>query len=240
MSNTNVSEILKQGQKISVDISQIRVPDYHDRTDVDDESIESLANNMSEVGQLSPILLERKADDQFDLISGLRRYESALKLNWTEIDSIVLEELTEEGRMLIMIAENAQRQDINDYDLISSLVHFLAVAVNKTDEEIKAFLLKLKNMASDNVKTLTFEEKKLKKSMEEAISKTDKYSLTFIINKLKILNFDPALIKAMKEHRLLYSYATMLNKIKDEETLNDMLTRFVSKQIDKDDLKKEI
>lgn len=240
MSNTNVSEILKQGQKISVDISQIRVPDYHDRTDVDDESIESLANNMSEVGQLSPILLEKKADDQFDLISGLRRYESALKLNWTEIDSIVLEKLTEEGRMLIMIAENAQRQDINDYDLISSLIHFLGVAVNKTDEEIKAFLLKLKNMASGNVKTLTFDEKKLKKSMEEAISKTDKYSLTFIINKLKILNFDPALIKAMKEHRLLYSYATMLNKIKDEKTLNDMLSRFVNKQIDKDDLKKEI
>ena len=240
MGNINVAEILKQGQKISVDISQIRIPDYHDRTDVDDESIESLANNMSEVGQLSPILLDKKADDQFDLISGLRRYEAALKLNWSEIDSIVLEDLDEPGRMLIMIAENAQRQDINDYDLISSLIHFLAVTVKKTDEEIKSFLFKLRNHDSGNVKTLSFDEKKLKKTLEEHLGKTDKYSISFVINKLKVLNFAPVIIKAMKEHKLLYTYGLMLNKIKEEDVLNGFLNRFINKEIDKDELKKEV
>lgn len=240
MSNTNVAEIIKQGQKLSVDISQIRVPNYHDRTDVDDESIESLANNMSEVGQLSPILLDRKSDNEFDLISGLRRFEAALKLNWSEIDAIVLEDLDESGRILVMIAENAQREDLNDFDLITSLIHFLAISTHKPDDEMKTFLFKLKNHDSGNVKTLTFEEKKLKKSMEEALTKTDKYSLAFVINKLKVLNFAPSIIRAMKEHRLLYTYGVMLNKIKDEAVINDLLSKFTSKQIDKDELKKEI
>ena len=83
-----VSAIINEGQKIKVDISQVTVPPYHDRTDVDDDNIESLANNMSEVGQLNPILLDKKSDTHFELISGLRRYEAALKLNWSEIDAI--------------------------------------------------------------------------------------------------------------------------------------------------------
>lgn len=104
MDNVNVSEIINQGEKRKVDISQIRVPETHNRTDVDDESIESLANNMSEVGQLSPILLDKKADNDFDLISVLRRFEAALKLNWSEIDAVVLENLDEGSRSLVMMS----------------------------------------------------------------------------------------------------------------------------------------
>lgn len=236
----NVSDIIKNGQKMKVDISKITVPDYHDRTDVDDDNIESLANNMSEVGQLNPILVDRKSDDHFELISGLRRYDAALKINWSEIDAIVFDELDEQGRMLIMIAENAQRQDLNDYDLISSLIHFMAASTGKTDDEIKSFLFKLKNHDSGNVKSFSFEEKQLKKSLDNCIEKTDKYSLNFVINKLKILNFSPAIIKAMKEHKLLYTYGVMLNKVKDEQIINELLTKFLNKQLTKDDLKKEI
>jgi ParB family chromosome partitioning protein len=238
--SNNVSDIINEGRKVKVDISQIIIPDYHDRTDVDDESIESLANNMSEVGQLNPILLDKKSDDHFELISGLRRFEAALKLNWTEIDSIVLENLDEQGRLLIMIAENAQRQDINDFDLVNSMIHFLAVSTDSTDDEVKAFLFKLKNLDSGNVKNITFEEKKWKKEMEKTLVMTDRYNLNFVVNKLKVLNFAPSIIRAMKEHKLLYTYGVMLNKIKDEQVINELLTKFISKQITKDELKKEI
>lgn len=240
MGNTNVSEILKKGKKIRVDISKINVPNYHDRTDVDDENIESLANNMSEVGQLNPILLDKNSAEEFDLISGLRRFEAAIKLNWSDIDAIILENLDEESRMLIMIAENAQRQDINDYDLITSLIHFLAVSASKSDDEIKSFLFKLKNYDSGGVKSLSFEEKKLKKSLEDSLGKTDRYSLSFVINKLKVLSFSSPIVQAMKERKLTYSMALVINKVKDENVLNDLLNRFINKQINKEELKKEI
>jgi len=243
MSNSNtirVQDIINSGQKVKVDISQIKVPEFHDRTDVDDDSIESLANNMSEVGQLSPILLDKKSDDEFDLISGLRRLDAALKLNWSQIDAIIFENLDEQSRSLVMITENAQRVDLNDYDLVNSLIHYAAMSTGKTDEEIVNFLYKLRNLDAGNVKNISFEEKKWKKNIEEALARTDKYTLKNVISKLKVINFNPVIIKAMKDKKILFANAFQLNKVKDEVVMQDLLTRFITKQITKDELKKEI
>ena len=64
---TKISDILKTGKKEPVGTGFIRIPDYHDRTDIDDESIEKLAKNISEVGQLNPILLEKKGENDYEL-----------------------------------------------------------------------------------------------------------------------------------------------------------------------------
>lgn len=236
---SNVSEIIKAGKIEPVSIMFIKVPEYHDRTDVDNDSIQALASNMDEMGQLTPIIVE-KTPDGFNLISGLRRLEAAHKLDWTSIDAIILENVSEEERILIMITENAQRQSLNDYDLVVSLLHFLAVSVEKSDDEIKNFLYKLKNVKDGKTKELTIDEKKLKKSLEDSILKTNKYNLSSLSSKMKVLNFHPDIIQAMKEKKLLFSYASMLNKVKDEEKMKELLTAFVSGQIDKSELKKAI
>ncbi len=236
----NISDIIKAGQHTQIDISKIKVPPYHDRTDIDDENIESLANNMSEIGQLTPIVVEKISDDEFDLISGLRRYEASLKLNWSTMDALVLENLDDSSRLLLMISENALRESINDYDLIVSLIHLLAVSTGKTDDEIKTFIYKIRNHDAGNVKALSFEEKQLQKNMELILTKTDKYALKNIINKIRVLDFNPAIIKAMQEHKLTFYFAKLLNKVKDETALNNILTLYVSKQLSKADFLKEI
>lgn len=237
---TKVPELLKSGKRKNLSLSIITVPNYHDRTDVDEENVEKLASNMSEVGQINPIIVEKISDVNYELISGLRRLSAANKLGWDEIDAIILEKLDDEARMLIMISENSQRQGVNDYDLVVSLVHFLAASTDKTDDEIKAFLYKLRNFDSGNVKYLNFEEKKLKKAIEDAMSRTDKFTLKALIAKLKVLNFHEDIVKAMKDKKLLFSYALQLNKVKDPEKMKDLLNRFTNNEITKDELKKEI
>ena len=237
---TKISDILKSGKKQSVGTGFIKIPDYHDRTDIDDESIEALAKNISEVGLLNPILLEKKGENNYELISGLRRFYAVCKLVLGEIDALVLDNLDDQARMLIMITENAQRQNLNDYDLVVSLVHFLAVTTTKTDDEIKNFLYKLKNHDSGVLKVLSIEDKKLQKTLEDSLDRTDKYKLKTLISKIKVLNFHPDIIKAMQDKKLLFSYAFMLNKIKDEDKMKEILTLFVSEQITKDELKKEV
>lgn len=238
--NPKVPELLKAGKRKTLPINQVTVPSYHDRTDTDEETLEKLASNMSEVGQINPIIVEKVSDVNYELISGLRRLSAAKKLDWEEIDAIILEKLDDEGRMLIMISENAQRQDVNDYDLVVSLVHFVAASTDKTDDEIKAFLYKLRNFDSGNVKYLSFEEKKLRKAIEDAMSRTDKFTLKALIAKLKVLNFHDDIVKAMQDKKLLFSYALQLNKVKDPEKMKDLLDRFTTNQISKDELKKEI
>ena len=72
------------------------------------------------------------------------------------------------------------------------------------------------------------------------MNRTDKYSFKGLIYKLKILNFHPDIIQAMKDRKILFSYAVLLNKVKDEDKMKDLLTLFVSGQIDKVELKKAI
>ena len=158
---SKIYDILQKGTLQKVGTGSIIIPNYHDRTDVDEDTIEKLAKNISEVGQLSPILLEKKANGDYELISGLRRLRAFYKLVWTQIDAIVLEELDEESKMLIMMTENAQRQNLNDYDLIVSLIHFLAVSTNTSDDEVRNFLNKIKNMESGKIKSFSIDDKKL-------------------------------------------------------------------------------
>jgi len=237
---SKIYDILQKGTLQKVGTGSIIIPNYHDRTDVDEDTIEKLAKNISEVGQLSPILLEKKANGDYELISGLRRLRAFYKLVWTQIDAIVLEELDEESKMLIMITENAQRQNLNDYDLIVSLIHFLAVSTNTSDDEVRNFLNKIKNMESGKIKSFSIDDKKFQKVLEYNIEKTDKYSLKSITNKLKVLNFHPDIIKSMQERKLLYSYAVMLNKIKEEDKMQELLNLFISFEISKDELKASV
>ena len=55
-----------------------------------------------------------------------------------------------------------------------------------------------------------------------------------------MLNFHPDIIKAMQERKLLYSYAVMLNKIKEEEKMQELLNLFISFEISKDELKASV
>ena len=235
----SIAEIIKLGKKESIGMGFIKVPEYHDRTDVDPENIESLASNMSQVGQITPILVEKK-DAEYELISGLRRYKAASKLGWDEIDAVVLENIDEQTKMLIMISENAQRLNLNDYDLVVSLVHFLAISTKKTDDEVKKFLFKLKNFATGKIKDLTLDEKQLKRDLEGSIVKTNRYSIKTLTNKLKVFNFHPDIIQALRDKRIIFSQASLINKVKDEIKMRELLTLFTSGQITKVELKKAV
>ena len=95
-------------------------------------------------------------------------------------------------------------------------------------------------MESGKIKSFSIDDKKFQKVLEYNIEKTDKYSLKSITNKLKVLNFHPQIIKAMQERKLLYSYAVMLNKIKEEEKMQELLNLFISFEISKDELKASV
>lgn len=234
------NQIIQNGTLQKIGIGFINIPEYHDRTDVDDETIEKLAQNISEVGLLNPILVVKTPNDEYELISGLRRYKAFCKLVIPEIDAIVLENLSEESKMLVMITENAQRVNLNDYDLVVSLIHLLAVNSNISDEEAKNFLYKIKRHDEGELKVLAIDEKRLRKAFEDTLLRTNKYSLKGLINKLKVLNFHPDIIQAMKNKDLLFSYASMLNKVKDETKMKELLEDFISEKMNKDELKKEI
>ena len=114
--------ILMEFQKIPLD--KIKVSDTQPRQNFDEERLSQLAESINEVGQLQPIIVQKKGD-YYQLISGERRYR-AIKGERDKIAAVILEDdLQEENLRQIQLIENLQRQDLNPLERAVSIQGFI-------------------------------------------------------------------------------------------------------------------
>ena len=95
-------------------IAEIRANAYQPRTSFDDESLRGLADSITALGVLQPILVRRVADG-FELIAGERRWRASQLAGLTVIPAIV-REIDDERSLGEALVENVQRQDLNAID----------------------------------------------------------------------------------------------------------------------------
>lgn len=90
--------------------------------------IKGLAQSMDIIGQLNPILI----DNNFNLISGERRFQAAKSLKWEVIEVKKYSDLTEEEKLVIEIEENIKRKDLTWPEQIKSTerLHNLQVSIH--------------------------------------------------------------------------------------------------------------
>lgn len=84
------------------------------------QTIEGLAQNISEVGLINPLTVKNVGGDTYRIISGERRYRACKSLGWTEIPCIVVE-ATPEQVDWIMLSENMQRKDLSEVEKAEAL-----------------------------------------------------------------------------------------------------------------------
>lgn len=94
------------------------------RTDFSEERIDSLAKSIAEVGQLQPIVVQKK-DDHFLLIAGERRLRAVKKDEHAKIAAVILEDVSPEKFRQIQLIENLQRQDLNPLERAISINKFM-------------------------------------------------------------------------------------------------------------------
>src|SRR5216110_3118692 len=88
----------------AIRIDAIKVPKRH-RQDMGD--LAGLAESMTEVGQLQPVVIT----PEMRLVAGARRLEAAQSLGWVEIEAYVVSNLTDAAGLLRAEAdENTQRK----------------------------------------------------------------------------------------------------------------------------------
>lgn len=90
-------------------------PGNNDRTVFDPQELQALAATILEHGLLQPITVNRLAGDDYQIIAGERRWRACQLLNWTHIDSIIME-VTQEKASALMLAENVSRADLDPID----------------------------------------------------------------------------------------------------------------------------
>ena len=99
-----------------IELSQISPNPEQPRAWFDEESLEELASSIRELGIIQPLTLRKLGADQYQIISGERRYRAAKKAGLTTVPAYIRtandSELTE-----MALIENIQREDLNAIEI---------------------------------------------------------------------------------------------------------------------------
>ncbi|MCR5614405.1 ParB N-terminal domain-containing protein [Treponema sp.] len=94
-----------------VNISEIKVK-HRIRKDLGD--LEPLKDSLRRYGLLNPITIDSKNR----LIAGERRLEAAKQIGWTNINAIIINNLTPVTKLELELEENNQRKEFTDAELL--------------------------------------------------------------------------------------------------------------------------
>lgn len=101
----------------------------------DDISINKLAENIQNIGQLQPCILRYAPSigKDYELIVGERRYH-AVKKNNGLLKVIVIDDYSDENSAISILSENNNREDISDYELYSQITLFIKKDILKQSD----------------------------------------------------------------------------------------------------------
>jgi ParB family chromosome partitioning protein len=88
---------------------------YQPRQTFSPQELGELTASLKQSGLLQPILVRRKGDGMYELISGERRWRAAKQAGLETIQAII-RNCTDEESIVLALIENLQRQDLNPID----------------------------------------------------------------------------------------------------------------------------
>ena len=94
-----------------IDVNHVRPNRYQPRDHFDEELLSSLADSISEVGVIQPIVV-REHDDGYELIAGERRWRAAKRAGLPSIPAIIRTS-DDLASLESAVVENLHRQDLN-------------------------------------------------------------------------------------------------------------------------------
>ena len=97
---------------LSLPISQVETCSSQPRKRFDDESLQELADSISQHGIIQPLTMRKLSSGYYQIIAGERRWRAARLAGLQEVPVIVIEADDRKAAELAMI-ENLQREDLN-------------------------------------------------------------------------------------------------------------------------------
>ena len=95
-----------------VPLSRIVPNSFQPRRHFDEESLASLTASVRELGVLQPVLVRPRADGNYELVAGERRWRAAKRAGLQTVPALV-REVTDDASLEQALVENLHRQDLN-------------------------------------------------------------------------------------------------------------------------------
>lgn len=119
---------------IDVELHKIVENPFQPRTYFNENDLKELAASIKELGIIQPITLRKLAHNQFQIVSGERRFRASKLLGLTSIPSYI--RTADDQEMLTMaLVENIQRKDLDPIEVALSYQRLIE-EVNLTQEQL--------------------------------------------------------------------------------------------------------
>lgn len=152
----------------------------------DPSKLDQLASSIRERGVLQPLLV-RPVGETYEIVAGERRWRAAQQAGLQDVPVLIRDLSLEEARQVALI-ENLQREDLNAVDEVDAKLLLVALTLGVTPREARTRLLQMFREApgDDHAKVET---------LFQVLGETWTY---FAKNKLRILNWPPAILEAVR------------------------------------------
>lgn len=124
---------LPSGNLNEIAITEIEVNPYQPRKDFDAEALNELVESIKVHGIIQPVTVRRLSRNQYQLISGERRFQAARKAGLKKIPAYI--RTADDQQMLEMaLVENIQRENLNPVEIALSYQRLLTECNLKQEE----------------------------------------------------------------------------------------------------------
>ncbi|MDO7171774.1 ParB/RepB/Spo0J family partition protein [Mariniflexile sp. AS56] len=122
------------GNIIELDIAFIEVNPFQPRTNFSEESLRELATSIKELGIIQPITVRKLGFNQYQLVSGERRFRASKLLGLETIPAYIRIANDQESLEMALV-ENIQRQDLDPIEIALSYQRLID-EINLTQEQM--------------------------------------------------------------------------------------------------------
>jgi len=133
ISGTTTTETLPNGGVNEIPIDEIEVNPFQPRQHFDAEALRELSESIKVHGIIQPITVRRLAPNQYQLISGERRFQASKLAGLTQIPAYIRS--ADDQQMLEMaLIENIQRENLNPIEIALSYQRLISECNLKQEE----------------------------------------------------------------------------------------------------------
>ncbi|KJD32140.1 chromosome partitioning protein ParB [Tamlana nanhaiensis] len=122
------------GNIVELDLEDIEVNPFQPRTNFSEESLRELASSIKELGIIQPITVRKIGHNQYQLVSGERRFRASKLLELETIPAYVRIANDQESLEMALV-ENIQRQDLDPIEIALSYQRLID-EINLTQEQM--------------------------------------------------------------------------------------------------------
>ena len=135
-SDVNANKVV--GNVIDLEIEKIEVNPYQPRTHFNEEAIVELAESIKALGIIQPVTVRKLGRNQYQLVSGERRYRAAKSLSFNTIPAFV-RIANDQETLEMALVENIQRRDLDPIEIALSyqrLIDEIKLTQNQLSERV--------------------------------------------------------------------------------------------------------